>query len=141
MATFTSHSAAQTEAFGEEVGRAAPTGSVIGLVGDLGAGKTQFVKGLARGLGISEAIVSPTFALVNIYTSGRVPVFHIDLYRLDRQEDIVAAGLDEYLTPTGITVIEWWDRWQGPAPPNLITFTFQEVNESTRHIVYADSGT
>ena len=106
-----SHSVAETAALGEQWGRAAESGLVIGLSGDLGAGKTQFVKGLARGLGIAERVHSPTFALVNIYSGGRLMLFHLDLYRLDTRQQIVAAGLEEYLNPAGVTVIEWAERW------------------------------
>ena len=113
MATYISHSPAETAALGEQWGRAAESGLVIGLSGDLGAGKTQFVKGLARGLGIAERVHSPTFALVNIYSGGRLTLFHWDLYRLDSRQQIAAAGLEDYLNPTGVTVIEWAERWYG----------------------------
>jgi len=111
MATNISHSPADTAALGEQWGRVAQSGLVIGLSGDLGAGKTQFVKGLARGLGIAARVQSPTFALVNTYNGGRLTLFHLDLYRLDTREQIVAAGLEEYLQPDGVTVIEWAERW------------------------------
>ena len=97
MATCTSHSPAETESIGEAWGREAQSGLVIGLCGDLGAGKTQLVKGLARGLGITARVQSPTFALVNIYAGGRLTLFHLDLYRLDTPEQVFAAGLGEYL--------------------------------------------
>jgi tRNA threonylcarbamoyladenosine biosynthesis protein TsaE len=113
MATHISHSPAETAALGEEWGRVAESGLVIGLSGDLGAGKTQFVKGLARGLGIAERVHSPTFALVNIYSGGRLTLFHLDLYRLDTPQQITAAGLEDYLSPAGITVIEWAEKWLG----------------------------
>jgi tRNA threonylcarbamoyladenosine biosynthesis protein TsaE len=83
-------------------------------MGDLGAGKTELVKGLGRGLGVEERVVSPTFALVNEYRSGRFALFHLDLYRLEEWRDVVGAGLDEYLfTPTGVTVVEWFERCEG----------------------------
>jgi len=113
MASCISHSPAETAALGEQWGRAAESGLVIGLCGDLGAGKTQLVKGLARGLGIAARVHSPTFALVNIYNGGRLTLFHLDLYRLDTPEQIHAAGLEEYLKPEGVTVIEWAERWFG----------------------------
>src|ERR1035438_2254551 len=113
MATTISHSPADTAALGEQWGRAAQSGLVIGLSGDLGAGKTQFVKGLARGLGISARVQSPSYVLVNIYTGGRLTLFHLDLYRLDTPEQVTAAGLEEYLRPEGVTVIEWAERWFG----------------------------
>ena len=92
MATTISHSPAETAALGEQWGRAAQSGLVIGLSGDLGAGKTQFVKGLARGLGIAERVHSPTFVLVNIYTGGRLTLFHLDLYRLDSRSKSPPPG-------------------------------------------------
>ncbi|HVM49757.1 MAG TPA: tRNA (adenosine(37)-N6)-threonylcarbamoyltransferase complex ATPase subunit type 1 TsaE [Candidatus Acidoferrum sp.] len=117
MATCISHSPAETAALGEAWGREAERGLVIGLSGDLGAGKTQLVKGLARGLGITEPVRSPTFALVNIYSGGRLTLFHLDLYRLETREQIIAAGLEDYLQPEGVTVIEWAERWlDAPAP-------------------------
>ena len=113
MATCISHSPTETEALGETWGRAAESGWVIGLSGDLGTGKTQLVKGLARGLGVTARVHSPTFALINVYAGGRLPLFHLDLYRLDTPEQILAAGLEEYLQPAGVTVIEWAERWFG----------------------------
>src|SRR5436305_12094823 len=113
MVTNISRSPAETEALGEGWGREAGRGLVIALCGDLGAGKTQLVKGLARGLGITARVQSPTFALVNSYTGGRLKLFHLDLYRLETREQILAAGLAEYLEPDGVTVIEWAERWFG----------------------------
>src|SRR5450755_1064781 len=101
MAIFISHSPAETEALGEKFGRAAERGLVIGLSGDLGAGKTQFVRGLARGLGITGRVHSPTFTLVNEYGGGRLKLFHLDLYRLETAEQILTAGIEEYLAPDG----------------------------------------
>ena len=110
MATFISHSPAETESLGEQWGRAAQRGWVIALSGDLGAGKTQLVKGLARGLGVTMRVHSPTFTLVNEYGGGRLRLFHLDLYRLETPEQIHSAGLEEYLQPDGVSVIEWAER-------------------------------
>jgi tRNA threonylcarbamoyladenosine biosynthesis protein TsaE len=110
MITFISHSPAETEALGEKFGRAAERGFVFALSGDLGAGKTQFVKGLARGLGISARVHSPTFTLVNEYGGGRLKLFHLDLYRLETREQILSAGVWEFLSPDGVSVIEWAER-------------------------------
>ncbi len=145
MGTFISHSPAQTEALGESWGQAALPGWVIGLSGDLGAGKTQLVKGLARGLGISQRVHSPTFALVNMYEGGRLPLCHLDLYRLETQKQILAAGLDELLTPQAVTVIEWAERWFGAdcrqaASPGL-RFRWariETVGPEERRITYED---
>jgi tRNA threonylcarbamoyladenosine biosynthesis protein TsaE len=122
MATFISHSPAETEALGEAWGRAADTGAVFALSGELGAGKTQLVKGLARGLGITARVHSPTFNLINIYSGGRLTLFHLDLYRLESFEQILAAGLEEYLHPAGVAVVEWAERWfdlQNPLPEGV----------------------
>jgi tRNA threonylcarbamoyladenosine biosynthesis protein TsaE len=148
MATTISHSPAETAALGEQWGRTAPSGLVIGLCGDLGAGKTQFVKGLARGLGIEARVQSPTFTLVNIYTGGRLTLFHLDLYRLDTPEQIAAAGLEEYLQPAGVAVIEWAERWLGGGhkleskaasqPQRLRLVQIEVMGETERHITYED---
>src|SRR5271154_2503282 len=110
MATFISHNPAETESLGEKFGRAAQRGFVFALNGDLGAGKTQLVKGLARGLGISARVNSPTFTLVNEYGGGRLKLFHLDLYRLETREQILSAGIKEFLPPDGVAVIEWAER-------------------------------
>src|SRR5271163_4349724 len=110
MATFISHNPVETESLGEKFGRAAQSGLVVALSGDLGAGKTQFVKGLARGLGISARVHSPTFTLINEYGGGRLKLFHLDLYRLETQAQILSAGIEEFLSPDGVVVIEWAER-------------------------------
>ena len=154
MATFISHSPAETEALGERWGRAAQRGLVVGLSGDLGAGKTQLVKGFARGLGITARVHSPTFTLVNEYSGGRLKLFHLDLYRLETPEQIIAAGLDECLQPDGVAVIEWAERWFGHElsksnvqPPmsksqlNLRLVQIEVLKETERRITYEDFGT
>jgi tRNA threonylcarbamoyladenosine biosynthesis protein TsaE len=143
MVTSISHSPSETVALGEAWGRVAQSGLVLGLSGDLGAGKTQLVKGFARGLGITERVHSPTFALVNIYASGRLTLFHLDLYRLETRERILAAGLEEYLTPDGVTVIEWAERWFGnDSGKNLQVHRvqFETLGETERRITYEDFG-
>jgi tRNA threonylcarbamoyladenosine biosynthesis protein TsaE len=138
MATFISHSPADTENLGERIAGQLSSGAALGLTGDLGAGKTQFVKGLARGLGIQEPVLSPTFALLHIYTSGRLPLYHLDLYRLDNHGQIVSAGLDQYLHSDGVAVIEWWDRWRQDWPPALRHFHFELIDNTRRRIAYDD---
>jgi tRNA threonylcarbamoyladenosine biosynthesis protein TsaE len=143
MATSISHSPGETEALGEAWGRMAQRGLVLGLSGDLGAGKTQLVKGLARGLGISQRVHSPTFALVNIYTGGRLTLFHLDLYRLETRAQILAAGLEEYLTPDGVSVIEWAERWFGNGHPEIRGIRWvniETLSETERRITYEDIG-
>jgi tRNA threonylcarbamoyladenosine biosynthesis protein TsaE len=151
MATSISHSPAETEALGEDWGRSAQTGLVIALSGDLGSGKTQLVKGIARGLGVSARVHSPTFTLVNVYSGGRLPLFHLDLYRLETREQILSAGLDEYFEPAGVTVVEWAERWLDDLSAKghpLSAFSRQlrrvqieTLSETDRRITYEDIGT
>lgn len=144
MATFISHSPEATLAFGEQWGREAKPGWILALYGDLGAGKTQFVKGVARGLGIPNRINSPTFALINEYQGGRLPMHHIDLYRLDGASQIRGAGLEDYLCGTeGLVLVEWAERWFGePAAlandsaAGLLRLQFTVVSDSERRIDY-----
>jgi tRNA threonylcarbamoyladenosine biosynthesis protein TsaE len=150
MVTNISHSPAETEALGEAWGREARSGLVIGLSGDLGAGKTQLVRGLARGLGISTRVHSPTFTLVNVYEGGRLTLFHLDLYRLETRAQIIAAGMEEYLSPEGVTVIEWAERWFGEGPgargqvSGLPTIhrrvKIETLSEADRRISHEDTG-
>jgi tRNA threonylcarbamoyladenosine biosynthesis protein TsaE len=145
MATFISHSPADTEALGEKFGRAAERGLVIALSGDLGAGKTQFVKGLARGLGISARVHSPTFTLVNEYGGGRLKLFHLDLYRLETPAQILSAGVGEFLSPDGVAVIEWADKLKTEngkrkTENKMVEVKIEILSETQRKIIYDDSG-
>ncbi len=142
MVTNISHSPAETEALGEAWGRDAHSGLVIALSGDLGAGKTQLVKGLARGLGITTRVHSPTFTLVNEYPRGRLTLFHLDLYRLETRAQILSSGVEEYLNPSGVAVIEWAERivHDDLQMPNLRRVKIEIVSESERRIVYEDFG-
>ncbi len=142
MATFISHSPAETEALGEQFGRAASSGWVIALSGDLGAGKTQFVRGLARGLGISGRVHSPTFTLVNEYGGGRLTLFHLDLYRLETAEQILSAGIEEFFNPDGAAVMEWAERIVdcGLQIADLKNVKIEIVGETERKIIYDDFG-
>ena len=137
-----SHSPAETEALGEKFGRAAERGLVIGLSGDLGAGKTQFVRGLARGLGIAGRVHSPTFTLVNEYGGGRLKLFHLDLYRLETRAQILSAGIEEFLQPDGVAVVEWAERIYDLRFTiyDLKKVQFEIVSETDRKIIYDDFG-
>lgn len=162
MVTYISHSPAETEALGESWGRAAEDGLVIALRGDLGAGKTQLVKGLARGLEIHTRVHSPTFTLVNTYTGGRLTLRHLDLYRLESRTQIVAAGLEDCLAAHGVTVIEWGEKWfnapvpfdqeglpgqertpemtDASYPPRFRWVDMEPTGETERRICYEDFG-
>jgi len=142
MATFISHSPAETESLGEQWGRSAPLGRVFALSGDLGAGKTQLVRGIARGLGVASRVHSPTFTLVNEYTGGRLPMFHLDLYRLETPEQIHGAGLEDFLEPAGVAVIEWAERLTNEdlGMVNVFRVRIETLGETERRITYEDAG-
>jgi len=142
MVTFISHSAAETESLGERFGRVAQSGTVFGLFGELGAGKTQFVRGLARGLDISQRVHSPTFAVVNEYGGGRLKLFHLDLYRLETREQILSAGIEDFLRPDGVTVVEWAERIYDSrhSADDWKKVRIEVLNESERNIIYDDPG-
>jgi tRNA threonylcarbamoyladenosine biosynthesis protein TsaE len=148
MATFISHSPTETEALGEKFGRAAKSGTVFALSGDLGAGKTQLVKGIARGLGVPARVHSPTFTLVNEYGGGRLKLFHLDLYRLETTAQILSAGIGEYLSPDGVAVIEWAERIANEefrrqneeTKPGMIFVRIEILSAPERKIVYDDFG-
>lgn len=116
MATFTSNSVAETIAFARDWARQLSPNDVVGLVGDLGAGKTHFVKGLLQGLESAEDATSPTFTLVHEYRSGRLPLFHFDFYRLNQPAELAEIGFDDYLEEGGIAAIEWADRFAAALP-------------------------
>jgi tRNA threonylcarbamoyladenosine biosynthesis protein TsaE len=139
---FISHSPDETEVFGEALARRARGGLVIALSGDLGAGKTRLVKGFARGLGASGRVHSPTFTLVNEYGDGRLKLFHLDLYRLETPEQLGSVGLDEFLQPEGISIIEWAERvehWE-PGIRDLIKVRLEIIGENERRIICDDIG-
>ena len=142
MATLISRSPAETEALGEKIGRAAGRGLVLALSGDLGAGKTQFVKGLARGLGCAGRVHSPTFTLVNEYEGGRFKLFHLDLYRLETPAQLLSAGIEEFLAPDGVAVVEWAERLAatGWSLAGLKPVTIEIMSETGRKITYDDFG-
>jgi tRNA threonylcarbamoyladenosine biosynthesis protein TsaE len=144
MVTLISKSPDQTFQIASDFASRAQPGVVLGLIGDLGAGKTQFVKGFAAGLGITERVHSPTFTLVNEYRSGRLPCYHLDLYRLETPEQILTAGLEEYFAPhNAITLIEWFDRArnQVPVTGRLLLVYLKSVGENEREIAYEDPRT
>ena len=142
MPTFISQGPAETQSLGERWGQAAQSGLVIGLSGELGAGKTELVKGLARGLGITARVHSPTFTLVNEYNGGRLRLFHLDLYRLETREQILSAGLEEFLRPDEVAVIEWAEKIYDLrfVICDLKKVQIEIVGETERKITYDDFG-
>ncbi len=104
---YLSNSEQETEALGARLGRRVPPGTVIAYTGDLGAGKTAFTRGLARGLGVTDRVTSPTFTIVNEYEGGRLPLFHFDMYRLGSSDELYDIGWEDYLARNGVCAVEW----------------------------------
>jgi tRNA threonylcarbamoyladenosine biosynthesis protein TsaE len=129
------HGPEETRAFGRELGLSLEN-SEIGLFGDLGAGKTEFVKGLAEGLGSTDPVTSPTFTLVHEYRSGRLPLFHMDFYRLKTDQELDEIGFDDYLNQPGICAIEWADRFPDRLPRDAIRVEIQIGSGNERVIVW-----
>ena len=111
----------QTEALGEQLGRALKGGAVIAYTGDLGAGKTAFTRGLARGLDIPEQVTSPTFTIVNEYEGGRLPLFHFDMYRLGSSDELFDIGWEDYLERGGICAVEWSEIVEDALPEDIVS--------------------
>ena len=132
---FRTHSPEETQEIGVRIGCQLRPGDVVALIGDLGVGKTCLTQGIARGAGVyqDQTVNSPSYILINEYT-GEIPVYHIDLYRLQRLEDIVALGLEDYLEGDGICVIEWADRMSELLPESHIQVRITGEDEFTRAI-------
>ena len=131
--TFTTNSPAQTEAVGEKLGKLLQPGAVIAYRGDLGAGKTAFTRGLARGLGCAEQVTSPTYTIVNEYLSGRMPLFHFDMYRLASADDLWDIGWEDYLDRGGVCAVEWSENVV-EAMEDAVTVTIEKTGEESRRI-------
>ena len=114
------NSPAETEALGAALAEELKPGAVVAFTGDLGAGKTAFVRGLARGLGIGERVTSPTFTIVNEYEGGRLPLFHFDMYRLDSADELFDIGWEDYLARGGVCAVEWSENISDALEPGAI---------------------
>jgi tRNA threonylcarbamoyladenosine biosynthesis protein TsaE len=134
VATYISDSPSETETAGSEVGWDLPTGSVIALTGQLGSGKTRFVKGLVAEIGAAVEVTSPTFTLVHEYTGGRCPVYHFDFFRVEDSDELVRLGIDDYFFGDGICVVEWADKFPKLIPPNALWISFEIKSETDRLI-------
>ena len=133
---FISVNAAETKAVGERLAREIQTGDVLALVGDLGAGKTQFVKGLAEGLGSAAVVTSPTFTLVHEYQGSRLPIYHFDFYRIESLAALRAIGFDEIVFGDGVSVIEWADRFADAIPPRARWIKFEIMSDDQRRLLF-----
>jgi tRNA threonylcarbamoyladenosine biosynthesis protein TsaE len=131
---FLSHSATETFALGARLGRLLAPGDFIGLIGELGTGKTEFVRGVAEGAGVSRAEVSsPTFAIISAYR-GRIPIYHADFFRIRDYDEAYATGFTDLLGSDGAVLVEWLNRVPGAAPPELILLSFEDLGGEERRI-------
>lgn len=127
----------ETMAFAKRLASFLVPGTVLTLSGDLGAGKTIFTKGLAKGLGIHEMVNSPTFTIIKEYRSGRLPLFHMDVYRITDEEDI---GIEDYYEQDGVTVIEWAENIPSWLPDNYLQIKISRSGENARELVLTAQG-
>ena len=130
---FITNSPAETEAVGAKLAGILIAGAVIAYKGDLGAGKTAFTRGLARGLGAKESVTSPTYTIVNEYLSGRLPLFHFDMYRLRSADELFDIGWEDYLDRGGVCAVEWSEN-VADALEDPITVTIEKLGEDSRRI-------
>ncbi len=131
---FWTNSPAETERLGQQLGKLLEPGQVVALQGPLGAGKTALIRGIARGLGVTEPVTSPTYTIVNEYSTGRVPLFHFDMYRLSGPEDLFDIGWEDYLERGGICVVEWSERVLDALERPVSVCIEKQERENTRKI-------
>lgn len=129
----------EMESLGKSAADAATPGTVIGLVGDLGAGKTHWTKGFTAGMGSAADVTSPTFGLLHEYHGGRLPTFHLDFYRLETAEELIALGWDELLEQEGVIIAEWADKFPHLLPPETIWLRFQVKADGSRTVTRSAS--
>lgn len=133
MLTFFTHSAEETIALGYKIGKKLKKGDIIAMQGTLAAGKTTITKGIAQALEISEEITSPTFCLISEY-SGKMPLYHMDVYRLDGTEDFINLGVDDMLYGDGVCIIEWSEKIMEELPKNTIILRILPQEDGSRKI-------
>ena len=134
------HSAEETRALGKRLADLLRPGDVVLLQGGLGAGKSELARGVARGLGVSGPVPSPSFTILNAYDEGRVPLYHFDWYRIHDPDEIAQMGMDEQLGGDGIALIEWSERAQEFVPERNLTVLIRAVDEETREITFQPMG-
>jgi tRNA threonylcarbamoyladenosine biosynthesis protein TsaE len=135
MTTIDSNSPDDTAQLGERIGRALVAGDVVALTGELGAGKTAFVQGLARGLGVRGRVASPTFTIVNEH-EGAIPLFHVDFYRLEHAAELINIGFDDYFERGGVVVVEWAERYAGSLPAERLDVRIEVTGPESRRFSF-----
>ena len=136
---FITNSPEETEQVGQALGKRLMPGTVLAYEGDLGAGKTAFTRGLARGLGATDMVTSPTYTIVNEYLSGRMPLFHFDMYRLASSDDLWDIGWEDYLERGGVCAVEWSEN-VADAMEGAVRVCIEKISEDVRKIVIHKTG-
>ena len=134
------HSAAETRALGARLARVLRPGDTVLLEGGLGAGKSELARGVARGLGVSGPVPSPSFTILNVYDEGRIPLYHFDWYRIESPEEISEMGMEEQIGGDGIALIEWSGRAKECLPARALRVDIRVVDDETREITFAPLG-
>ena len=132
---YISNSPTETEALGEALAARLTAGTVVAFTGDLGAGKTAFTRGLARGLGVPDRVTSPTFTIVNEYEGGRLPLFHFDLYRLGDPEELFDIGWEDYLARGGVCAVEWSENVADALERDTVRVDIRRGGEESRRVI------
>lgn len=134
------NSPADTRALGERLAHQLKAGDVLLLLGDLGAGKSELTRGIAKGMGIAATVASPSFTILNVYDEGRLPLYHFDWYRLNDAEELYEMGMDEYLGGDGVAVVEWPSQCPEAIPETRLEISIEPVGETERNITLTPCG-
>ncbi len=134
------HSPEETRKLAARLSRQLQAGDVLLLLGDLGAGKSEFTRGLAQGLGIQGTVASPSFTILNVYEDGRVPLYHFDWYRLNSAEELYEMGMDEYLGGDGVAVVEWPSQCPEAIPADYLEISLTPTGENEREVIITPRG-
>ncbi|MEA5004234.1 MAG: tRNA (adenosine(37)-N6)-threonylcarbamoyltransferase complex ATPase subunit type 1 TsaE [Christensenella sp.] len=140
MQEFLSDNEQMTKDFAKKLASRLVKGSFLAVYGDLGAGKTAFVKGLAQGIGVTEPVVSPTFTILRAYESGKLPLYHFDVYRIGDEDELLEVGFDEYATGDGVCVCEWADLIPNALPKERLDVKIERMGDTQRKITVEEAG-
>jgi tRNA threonylcarbamoyladenosine biosynthesis protein TsaE len=133
---FITHSPEETASLGARLAQVLRAGDVVAFTGDLGAGKTAFVSGMARGLGIEDRVTSPTFTIVNEYEGGRLPLFHFDMYRLGSADELFDVGWEDYLARGGVCAVEWTENVAEAIEPDAVRVSIRRGDDESSRIIH-----
>jgi len=132
--TYITHSAQETVDLGEKIGSLLKSGDVIAITGTLAAGKTTITKGIAKALGITDVVTSPTFCLISEYEGTKMPLYHMDVYRLDGPEDFINLGVEDMLDGDGVCIVEWSEKVSSELPKRTIKIEITPLEDGSRQI-------